>query len=162
MTSHINHVILAFGHPRRHIMHKYWARKPYNVVAEYIKHYSESGEIVLDPFSGSGVTAIEAVRLKRKAIAIDIDPVASFITQVIAEPIGLTRLEETYEEIRKNVKKRINDLYVSTCHDAKPNRLGQSRYVKDRITNQFRYVSAIVQLAVNTLKKNLRKKTFRE
>ncbi|MFQ6062383.1 MAG: DNA methyltransferase, partial [Methanosarcinales archaeon] len=33
-------------------MHKYWARKPHNVVAEYIKKYSEEGEIVLDPFCG--------------------------------------------------------------------------------------------------------------
>ena len=32
-------------------MHKYWAAKPWYVVAEYIKHFTQEGEIVFDPFA---------------------------------------------------------------------------------------------------------------
>ncbi len=46
---------------RRHYgVHPYFTRRPYNVVREYILHYSKEKDRVLDPFGGSGVTAIEA------------------------------------------------------------------------------------------------------
>jgi len=47
-------------------MHKYWSRKPSEIIAEYIESYTEPGDIILDAFSGSGVTIIEALKLGRK------------------------------------------------------------------------------------------------
>jgi DNA modification methylase len=58
-------------------MHKFWARKPHNIVRHYIESYSRDGEIVLDPFCGSGVTPLEAMKQGRKAIAVDLDPIAA-------------------------------------------------------------------------------------
>lgn len=113
--AHINHVILAKGHPRRHLIHKYWARKPHNVIEEYIKHYSYEDEIVLDPFSGSGVTAIEALVLGRKAIAIDLNPMSAFMTEMIAKPVDIDELKDTYGIIKRNVRNKIRALYATTC-----------------------------------------------
>ncbi|MGC8622073.1 MAG: DNA methyltransferase, partial [Caldisphaera sp.] len=101
-------------HTPMYLMHKYWARKPHNVVAEYIKHYSKEGDIVLDPFSGSGVTGIEAVRLNRKGINIDLNPIASFIARNTAVEINLNKYEETLDKI-KDIKKEINKLYAVKC-----------------------------------------------
>ena len=56
--EHIDYAIIAQAHTPMYLIHKYWARKPHNVVSEYIQHYSREGEIVLDPFGGSGVTAM--------------------------------------------------------------------------------------------------------
>ncbi|MFQ6121122.1 MAG: DNA methyltransferase, partial [Methanosarcinales archaeon] len=98
-----------------YLMHKYWARKPHNVVAEYIKKYSEEGEIVLDPFCGSGVTAIESLRLGRKVIAIDINPIATFITRMTAIPINLEEFKKSFEKIKENCKSEINNLYKTKC-----------------------------------------------
>jgi len=61
--EHIDYALVAKTHSPMYIMHKYWARKPHNVVSEYIKNYTKEGDIVLDPFASSGVTAIKAVRL---------------------------------------------------------------------------------------------------
>jgi 16S rRNA G966 N2-methylase RsmD len=113
--AHINHVILAKGHPRRHLIHKYWARKPHNVVGEYIKHYSREDDIVLDPFSGSGVTAVESLALGRKTVAIDLNPISTFMTEMIAKPVDTDELKDTYEEIKQKVRSRIRALYVTTC-----------------------------------------------
>lgn len=77
----INYAIVAKAHTQMYLMHKWWARKPYNVVAEYIKNYTRKGDIVLDPFCGSGVTAIESLKLERKVVTIDLDPIATFITK---------------------------------------------------------------------------------
>jgi adenine-specific DNA methylase len=96
-------------------MHKFWARKSPNVVAEYIKHYSKEGDIVLDPFAGSGVTAIEAIKLKRKAICMDYNPVMVFIARMTALPINLEELKREFEKIKESVSRRILELYESKC-----------------------------------------------
>ena len=92
-------------------MHKYWARKPHNVVAEYIKHYSKKGDIVLDPFSGSGVTAIEAVKHGRKAVAIDLSPMSAFITRMTLIPVDLTDFKNEFDKIKEEIEPQIQNLY---------------------------------------------------
>jgi DNA modification methylase len=49
--------------------------KPTALVIDAIKDCSQRGEIVLDPFSGSGTTIIAAQKCRRKAAAIEIDPI---------------------------------------------------------------------------------------
>ena len=114
-NEQINYALVAKTHTPMYLMHKYWARKPHNVVSEYIKHYSKEGDIVLDPFSGSGVTAIEAIKLGRKAIAIDLNPISAFMTRCTAMPIDIKKFEEAFKEIEKNVKNKINELYETKC-----------------------------------------------
>jgi hypothetical protein len=54
---------------KRHFgVHGYFTRQSWNIVNEYIKHYTKPGDLVLDPFGGSGVTAVEALMNNRRAI----------------------------------------------------------------------------------------------
>jgi len=48
--------------------------KPVALVADAIRDCSKRGEIVLDPFCGSGTVLIAAERTGRKARALEIDP----------------------------------------------------------------------------------------
>ena len=112
---HIDHAISPQAHTPMYLMHKFWARKPHNVVGEYIEHYSRKGEIVLDPFVGSGVTAIEALKRGRKAIAIDLDPIATFITRMTLKPIDIKKFKEAFKQIEKNVRKGVEKLYTTNC-----------------------------------------------
>ena len=114
-SKHIDYAIPAKAHTPMYLMHKWWARKPYNVVSEHIQACSQPNEIVLDPFAGSGVTAIEAIKTGRKAIAIDLDPIASFITRMTAIPVDINKIKETYEILRKEVRSQILRYYISTC-----------------------------------------------
>ena len=63
----------------------YFTRRPFNVVRQYIQHYSREGDRILDPFGGSGVTAIEAFLSNRTGIQNDINPLANFIAKGIAD-----------------------------------------------------------------------------
>lgn len=117
--KHINYTLVAKTHTPMYLMHKYWARKPHNVVAEYISHYSKKEDVVLDPFSGSGVTAIEAIKLGRKAIAIDLDPMATFIIKETAMPIDLKTFEQIFKDIEIKVKEKIYGLYITNCAKCK-------------------------------------------
>ena len=62
--------IIAKTHTAEYSMHKYWARKPHNVLSYFISQIvPENGE-VLDPFCGSGVVLHEA---RKQKIALDTD-----------------------------------------------------------------------------------------
>lgn len=79
----------------------FFVRKPWQVIQEYIKHYTAPGALVCDPFVGGGVTAVEALVLGRRAVATDINPVARFITHMKAiSPVDLAALDVAYDRVR--------------------------------------------------------------
>lgn len=65
-----------------HGLHPYPTRFTPEVPASLIQALSRPGETVLDPFCGSGTTLLEAVRLRRHAVGVDISPLAVLIAKV--------------------------------------------------------------------------------
>lgn len=89
----------------------FFSKKPSGVIAEYVQHFSSPGELVCDPFAGSGVTAVESLVLGRRAIAGDINPVARFITRTTAMgPIDIPRFRATFRSIEASVRTPIENL----------------------------------------------------
>lgn len=95
-------------------LHKYWSKKPFNIIREFIQHYTNEGNVVLDPFCGSGVVISESIFLNRKAIGIDINPMAIFITKNIIRKIDVDKLEMVFKELEKKCKETINSFYKVT------------------------------------------------
>ena len=98
-----------------YLMHKYWSKKPSEIISRYIDTYTEVGDIVLDPFGGYGVTAYEAIKLGRRAIVADLNPMSTFITRVIFEPVNLSHLRWAFQDIQQFCESRIFELYVTKC-----------------------------------------------
>ncbi len=96
-------------------MHTYWSKKPHDAIRQYIRHYTKEGDLVLDPFCGSGGTALAALMEGRKAIAIDRSPAATFITKNYCTPVDVEELKEAFEELKKKVKTEIDWLYETKC-----------------------------------------------
>jgi hypothetical protein len=65
-----------------HNFYRYPARFSPLFVREVIRQYSSPGQTVLDPFMGGDTTIVEAVSLGRKAIGLDINALAHFVTTV--------------------------------------------------------------------------------
>ena len=57
----------ASTHPQHYLIHKYWGRKPHNIISSYIKIFTDKGDKVLDPFIGSGGVVIESNKIGRKS-----------------------------------------------------------------------------------------------
>ncbi len=96
----------------------FFAKKPWPVIQEYINHYSSPGDLICDPFSGSGVTAVEALVLGRRAVASDINPVARFITRMTAiAPVDLAALRIAYEYVRSVAQAPIESLNSMSAED---------------------------------------------
>jgi len=107
--------VLAKPHTAVYKMHRYYARRPHNVFAKLIEHYTNPGDIVLDPFCGGGVTVFEGLKLRRRVIGIDINPLATWITKVEVEPVDFEILEELYNEWLKLIEKNIPKLFKAKC-----------------------------------------------
>jgi len=65
-----------------HDLHPYPAKFIPQIPAHLIAGLSVRGDVVLDPFGGSGTTAVEAVRLGRRAVSLDANPLSSLIGRV--------------------------------------------------------------------------------
>jgi len=113
--EHINRQIPPASHTAMYVWHKYWSRKTWNVVAEHIQCYTKPHQIVFDPFSGSGVSAIEAARHRRRAIVCDLNPAATQITELTLRPVNVLKLREAFERVRSLVQKPIANLYTVGC-----------------------------------------------
>jgi 16S rRNA G966 N2-methylase RsmD len=100
------------GAKRHYGVHPYFTRRPYNVVRQYILHYSREGDCVLDPFGGSGVTAIEAFLENRTGIQNDINPLANFIAQSIADlRLGnLGDYQQALAFLRERCEQRVEEI----------------------------------------------------
>jgi DNA modification methylase len=96
-------------------MHTYWSKKPHDAIRQYIRHYTEPGDLVLDPFCGSGGTALAALMEGRKAIAVDRSPAATFITKNYCTPVDVDELQMAFEELKRKVKPEIDWLYETRC-----------------------------------------------
>ncbi|MBE3095130.1 MAG: type I restriction enzyme HsdR N-terminal domain-containing protein, partial [Actinobacteria bacterium] len=91
---------------KRHFgVHGYFTKQTWNVVAEYIKNFSKPGDLVLDPFVGSGVTAVEALMNNRQAICLDINPMAIFLVKSLIAPVEQADLSKAFNEVREEYLK---------------------------------------------------------
>ncbi|MDD5509684.1 MAG: DNA methyltransferase [Dehalococcoidales bacterium] len=64
--------------------HTYHTKVPPKALKNFIEHYTEPGEIILDGFAGSGMTGIAALMANpsRSTLICDLSPAASFIASV--------------------------------------------------------------------------------
>ena len=93
-------------------MHKYWARKPWYLVNQYIQHFTREGEVVLDPFCGSGVTGLEAIACSRSAVLVDLNPTATFIAKMTATvDFDFYEIKRAFRQIAIKYSDRIQSLY---------------------------------------------------
>lgn len=86
---------------RHYGVHGYFTKQVWNVVQEYIKHFTQPGDTVLDPFGGSGVTVVEALVLGRKGIHIDLNPLSIFLVENLLAPVNLSALADAYQTVKK-------------------------------------------------------------
>lgn len=65
-----------------HNIHRYSGKFIPQIARTTIELLTDTGEIVLDPYLGSGTTSLEAMLLNRNCIGVDLNPLAILISQV--------------------------------------------------------------------------------
>lgn len=69
------------GRDSIYMAHTYHTKVPHKPISDFIKHYTEKGDLVFDGFCGSGMTGVAAQMAERNVILSEISPAATFITQ---------------------------------------------------------------------------------
>jgi hypothetical protein len=111
-------------HSRIYKIHKYWARKPWYIVEKYISKYSSPGDVVMDPFCGSGSTGLESIINGRNFIGQDLNPTALQVTKgTLMHDINFDSLMADFDRIQSECKTQIMNLYVTSekCDNCKEN-----------------------------------------
>lgn len=102
-------------HPKHYLMHKYWGRKAHNLIHELIVRNSKPGDLVLDPFIGSGVTLIEANKAGRKSIGFDLNPISELMTGVTLSDVDPGKVQLRGQKILDSIPKELRQLSESIC-----------------------------------------------
>lgn len=74
-------------------LHWHPCRYPSQIPSVVLGRLSAPGDLVIDPFAGSGTTLVEAQRLGRRGIGIDINPVAVLMCTAKTLPIPASDVE---------------------------------------------------------------------
>ena len=107
----ISESVKALSHTPQYRMHKYFARRPYNVFENLIKYYSKEGDLVLDVFCGGGVTVFESCKNKRNAVGVDLNPLSTMITELQMFNGDIKLLKKDLENFCKYAKDNFSNLY---------------------------------------------------
>lgn len=86
-------------------IHPYPAMFHFLVVRQLLQNFSKEGDMILDPFMGSGVVAGECLINNRNFIGYDINPLAVLIAKVRTTPIPMIKLLKTLNFIEENYHK---------------------------------------------------------
>lgn len=68
--------------------HPYHTKVPPRIIEELIKYYTNENDLVLDIFSGSGMTGVAARETNRNAILCDLAPISTFISAINNKRFG--------------------------------------------------------------------------
>ncbi|MFZ8859562.1 MAG: DNA methyltransferase [Thermocrinis sp.] len=92
-----------------HGIHPYPAMFHFLLVRKFIRDLSSEGDLILDPFCGSGVSAVEALLNNRNYVGYDINPLAVLIAKVRTTPIPT---EKALKQLKLILKHDIKDYEV--------------------------------------------------
>jgi putative DNA methylase len=107
--------------------HKWWAKRLGSVfrgiiaaavtdaaddaVAAYSSPTNFSGRVILDPFAGSGVTGVEALKLGASAVCFDINPVATLVQRQAMQPWDMSVLRAAYLRVERACRHEIDRVH---------------------------------------------------
>ncbi|WP_300344820.1 DNA methyltransferase [Fusobacterium sp.] len=115
ILNEINNTIATNKNPL-YSSNLYWSQKAYNICDILIEHLSKENDIILDPFMGSGVSIIEAIKLNRKAIGFEINSLPIFLTETLLENFDIEELKDNIEKFFKKFYLINKDKYITTCN----------------------------------------------
>jgi DNA modification methylase len=92
-----------------HGIHKYPAKFIPQIPRFCLEAYSDVGDVVLDPFMGSGTTLLESYISGRDSLGIDIHPLARLIAKVKTTPVDPGILEGASDTLIQSIREDKDD-----------------------------------------------------
>ena len=100
------------GYKGLEAFHKYWGKKPVESWNILINELSKRGDVLLDPFLGSGLVARESVDKGRSFIGIDINPISIELTKFFLNPPKPEKLILEFSKLEASMKPYLDETYT--------------------------------------------------
>ncbi len=92
-----------------HTIHAFAAKFPPQLPRTFIEQLTRPGDTVLDPMMGSGTTVLEAALLGRRAIGVDLDPLAVRVSRVKTRSVDHEQLRAAGDSVTANASMLLMD-----------------------------------------------------
>ena len=113
--------------------HKYWGKKPVEAWRFLVNNFTQEGDVVLDPFLGSGLIAKECINLNRRFIGFDVNPISIELAKMYLNLPDYADAKRAFDRISKNCEKKIHSMYALDNNKI----LSHILWNKDQLTNAW-------------------------
>jgi 16S rRNA G966 N2-methylase RsmD len=98
-----------------YLAHSYPTKVPPEAIEPFIAHFTRPGDLVCDPFAGSGMTGVAARRLGRNAVLSDLSPLSVHLATNVTTACDPTALRDAAQEVVSKAAVALDDWYAATC-----------------------------------------------
>ncbi len=98
-----------------YMAHAYLTKVPVTGILPFIEAFTSEGDIVLDPFAGSGMTGVAALISGRRAKLCDVSVLGRHIGTNYVNLVPEEHLRKHAEEVLTRAKEHVGDVYGVSC-----------------------------------------------
>lgn len=98
-----------------YMAHAYLTKVPVAAIVPFIEAFTEPGDVVLDPFAGSGMTGVAALATGRRAVLFDVAVLGRHIGTNYVNLVEAQHLQDRGDQVMRCARERIGDVYSVGC-----------------------------------------------
>ena len=95
--------------------HSYLTKVPLAAIRPFVEAYTQPGDLVLDPFAGSGMTGVAAAISGRRAVLRDINVLGRHIGANYVNLVDAERYRAAVRATVQSALERVGDVYATRC-----------------------------------------------
>jgi DNA modification methylase len=100
--------------------HSYPTKVPAEAIQPYIEHHTRRGDIVVDPFCGSGMTGLAARRIGRQVVLNDLSFGAAHLAWNLCEPCNPLDLQAAAQNVLATLRDEYAHLFSTSGRGRRP------------------------------------------
>ena len=97
--------------------HSYHTKVPPEAIAPFLEHFTRPGDVVLDPFAGSGMTGVAATLAGRRCILNDLSVVGTHLAYNHTRPCDPDALRSAFDDLYRELLPKFRRWYRTVDED---------------------------------------------